>query len=217
MTMKAYSYTRTAGYPARVVFRNERFPEVSYNSPRVNGKLVLRNNPLKFSKNTHNTPLGRYGGNGTFYGITADTELTVLQQSIWYENHIAKLRASAKPDVDNSVNKFWAEANAMVANVADLVRTRKETMEMVTNRLLKLYKSALALKRGNIRHFAKTLGIHPKRKHKKLSTKEVSRNFGGLWLEYVYGWGQYRDWETDRKSTRLNSSHSAKSRMPSSA
>ena len=30
-------------------------------------------------------------------------------------------------------------------------------------------------------------------------------------------WAQYRDWETDRKSTRLNSSHSAKSRMPSSA
>ena len=27
----------------------------------------------------------------------------------------------------------------------------------------------------------------------------------------------YRDWETVRKSTRLNSSHSAKSRMPSSA
>ena len=30
-------------------------------------------------------------------------------------------------------------------------------------------------------------------------------------------WNRYRDWETDRKSTRLNSSHSAKSRMPSSA
>ena len=29
--------------------------------------------------------------------------------------------------------------------------------------------------------------------------------------------GLYRDWETDRKSTRLNSSHSAKPRMPSSA
>ena len=28
---------------------------------------------------------------------------------------------------------------------------------------------------------------------------------------------EYRDWETDRKSTRLNSSHSAKTRMPSSA
>ena len=35
--------------------------------------------------------------------------------------------------------------------------------------------------------------------------------FDKLWLD------SYRDWETDRKSTRLNSSHSAKSRMPSSA
>ena len=32
-----------------------------------------------------------------------------------------------------------------------------------------------------------------------------------------FGKWEYRDWETDRKSTRLNSSHSAKSRMPSSA
>ena len=32
-----------------------------------------------------------------------------------------------------------------------------------------------------------------------------------------YSGHEYRDWETDRKSTRLNSSHSAKSRMPSSA
>ena len=29
--------------------------------------------------------------------------------------------------------------------------------------------------------------------------------------------GEYRDWETDRKSTRLNSSHLKLSRMPSSA
>ena len=30
-------------------------------------------------------------------------------------------------------------------------------------------------------------------------------------------YGRYRDWETDRKSTRLNSSHLKLSRMPSSA
>ena len=30
-------------------------------------------------------------------------------------------------------------------------------------------------------------------------------------------WSSYRDWETDRKSTRLNSSHRSLSRMPSSA
>ena len=37
------------------------------------------------------------------------------------------------------------------------------------------------------------------------------------WDTYHSGVDIYRDWETDRKSTRLNSSHSAKSRMPSSA
>ena len=37
-----------------------------------------------------------------------------------------------------------------------------------------------------------------------------------LWMQKLDK-GVYRDWETDRKSTRLNSSHSAKSRMPSSA
>ena len=31
------------------------------------------------------------------------------------------------------------------------------------------------------------------------------------------GGSAYRDWETDRKSTRLNSSHRSLSRMPSSA
>ena len=39
----------------------------------------------------------------------------------------------------------------------------------------------------------------------------------GRYVAYVLLGGGYRDWETDRKSTRLNSSHSAKSRMPSSA
>ena len=34
---------------------------------------------------------------------------------------------------------------------------------------------------------------------------------------YDYIKAKYRDWETDRKSTRLNSSHITRSRMPSSA
>ena len=33
----------------------------------------------------------------------------------------------------------------------------------------------------------------------------------------IKGETDYRDWETDRKSTRLNSSHRSLSRMPSSA
>ena len=40
--------------------------------------------------------------------------------------------------------------------------------------------------------------------------------FVGLILATVILW-RYRDWEADRKSTRLNSSHRSLSRMPSSA
>ena len=39
----------------------------------------------------------------------------------------------------------------------------------------------------------------------------------GIALDFTTRWRGYRDWETDRKSTRLNSSHSGESRMPSSA
>ena len=45
----------------------------------------------------------------------------------------------------------------------------------------------------------------------------------GIKFEHVDNYGgeeqgrSYRDWETDRKSTRLNSSHITRSRMPSSA
>ena len=41
-----------------------------------------------------------------------------------------------------------------------------------------------------------------------------------MYLEYFFFFvptPRYRDWETDRKSTRLNSSHEIPSRMPSSA
>ena len=43
--------------------------------------------------------------------------------------------------------------------------------------------------------------------------------FGGLIRLVTEGYREalYRDWETDRKSTRLNSSHITRSRMPSSA
>ena len=38
-----------------------------------------------------------------------------------------------------------------------------------------------------------------------------------IWIAGISNDTLYRDWETDRKSTRLNSSHSGESRMPSSA
>ena len=47
-------------------------------------------------------------------------------------------------------------------------------------------------------------------------TREVLATFDTPEAMYAYK-AAYRDWETDRKSTRLNSSHRSLSRMPSSA
>ena len=47
---------------------------------------------------------------------------------------------------------------------------------------------------------------------------DLPKNIGSTSVKFFqFDTVLYRDWETDRKSTRLNSSHSAKSRMPSSA
>ena len=61
-------------------------------------------------------------------------------------------------------------------------------------------------------------------KYKKGETNEKYRTRTGIKLNLpiyyrnkLFTEQEYRDWETDRKSTRLNSSHRSLSRMPSSA
>ena len=64
-----------------------------------------------------------------------------------------------------------------------------------------------------------------RKKNRDASVEEMAKEFGvskakvAKRVAYLITKDRYpyRDWETDRKSTRLNSSHSAKSRMPSSA
>ena len=58
----------------------------------------------------------------------------------------------------------------------------------------------------------------------KYSNKRLEQEIEGLKIDnYIKEKSKeatiklYRDWETDRKSTRLNSSHRSLSRMPSSA
>ena len=63
----------------------------------------------------------------------------------------------------------------------------------------------------------KTRNIRPIKVNARQIASEFSKQ-GWEGLERYFTMNSlYRDWETDRKSTRLNSSHSAKSRMPSSA
>ena len=54
-------------------------------------------------------------------------------------------------------------------------------------------------------------------KTQNISSLIASGNIDHLFLSHELPMYNYRDWETDRKSPRLNSSHSGESRMPSSA
>lgn len=64
----------------------------------------------------------------------------------------------------------------------------KSSISMIENRALQLFRAARKLKQGNLPGFARELGIRPKRRHNKISPKKVSKNAGGLWLEYWLGW-----------------------------
>ena len=59
--------------------------------------------------------------------------------------------------------------------------------------------------------------IDPESNSFQLDTLNLAKKVYDMLNRIAVSGGTYRDWETDRKSTRLNSSHSGESRMPSSA
>ena len=62
------------------------------------------------------------------------------------------------------------------------------------------------------------IGYNGKTRTAALNTDAFTRIRGNIQYYFVPVQNTiYRDWETDRKSTRLNSSHITRSRMPSSA
>ena len=78
---------------------------------------------------------------------------------------------------------------------------------------------------GNLDYDDGSFNLDPTYGYGRTTTHEIGHWLGlrHIWgdsncgTDYVADTPRYRDWETDRKSTRLNSSHRSLSRMPSSA
>lgn len=68
-----------------------------------------------------------------------------------------------------------------VANVADIIRTRRESMNMAVNMLRRLTSAARAIRHGNIHRASSILGTDL---HKRPRGGTMSER----WLEYAYGW-----------------------------
>ena len=89
-------------------------------------------------------------------------------------------------------------------------KERDKKLNEFLNKVHSLSNNFVEISKDDIRNdsYSKPISIAYKKKNKNDEYKELKT------IKYKQ---LYRDWETDRKSTRLNSSHSAKSRMPSSA
>lgn len=83
----------------------------------------------------------------------------------------------------------WRSTLDMVDNrtLAVLRRQREEAVRKVERKALHLVKAYRSLRRGNFKAFVETLGVQPKKKHrrKKWSRPEEASS---LWLEYWFGW-----------------------------
>lgn len=143
----------------------------SKSSPRVKGKIVEVFNPfsMNWSKGTNTTLRYRKGpstfwdGPGSTTGYNAATAPHIATQS----------------EINNLKISFLNELNGESANLVDLVRTRKESISMVSNNAMQIAKSIRYLKKGKLKRAMRELGI----------TKEPkSKTAANRWLEMQYGW-----------------------------
>ncbi|UUW21282.1 MAG: maturation protein [Sanya fiers-like virus 15] len=166
------------------VFALDLVPLVQSRSPRVNGRIVFRQNAFKFQVNRD------YGNTIRFndpYGNPA-TETSLKYNCTW-----ANYSWRAWDYLDNNVNSLQNEAldklrkkiASVRTNLLDMYRTRNQSISMIRKRMMTLTNAYRALRRGDWRHFKRLLKINPKRPNKGWD------NIPGLWLEYWYGWAPF--------------------------
>ena len=113
---------------------------------------------------------------------------------------------SAPYDITGSIGLYNYEKQLLIDRFGDLIIL---TNSNTTSTLLKY---------SNTGTLIDTVSLSVGTNKGAYGLQVYSKNDGSkCWVQFSNDMGTYRDWETDRKSTRLNSSHSGESRMPSSA
>lgn len=153
------------------------------NSPRVNGKLMFRQNALTDQRVDLDVgPKFRYWLNPnhpeSYY--VGGLSLTSAENIHFHELGLSDWAPlSLRLDVES---KLRSKIGGVAVNVPDLLRTRMETVDMVLSTLGRIRKSYSALRKGKLKKAAQHLGVNlGGRKFKGESPPE-------LWLELQYGW-----------------------------
>jgi len=92
--------------------------------------------------------------------------------------------------VDNVYNRCYAKFVNKISDTADMATNlaeHKEACEMMTTRVVQLYKFTRALRRLRFGDAADALGIS-RHELKKMNLRSSSKAFGKNWLEFHFGW-----------------------------
>ena len=104
-----------------------------------------------------------------------------FQSALLYTPNLPDLQYPTADEYSSFVIKHRERIGGKATNVLDILRTRKETIQMVTSSVLSIVKSIRLLKKGKWKKAANALGIS---KPGQPRGKEIPQR----WLELQYGW-----------------------------
>lgn len=147
----------------------------SSGKPKVFNNKYFKPNPIRYYAFDFTYGAGLAVWNGMPF--SPYTEVPTLANTNPTYTQIESMMSNA---ATLAVNKFIEELGSVRVNLYDLLRTRRESLDMITDRVMQMLNAARAFKKGRWRRGCEILGIKKKR--------PKNSEFPQIWLEYSYGW-----------------------------
>lgn len=152
----------------------------SVNSPRVDGKLVLRTNAFSLYRVSQFAACNNYtyryvdhvDDTGIIYGWN-DNPSTVFEFQ-------SEVNVFPQDVIDECLNRFLRQASSLQANLAVMYAERTKTANMVINAMKSIAAAGALLRKGRFQQAARKLGID--------KSDKPLRDLSEQWLQLQYGW-----------------------------
>lgn len=97
----------------------------------------------------------------------------------------------AVPRANAAYQRFKDKAIGENASIGVFAAEMQESLGMIRNRSLTMYRAARALRKGDLGTMASELGVRVKKNHRKPGFKVRPENAAETWLEYWFGWSPF--------------------------
>jgi hypothetical protein len=180
-TYASFSCPPSVTYGSDTVQGNFTDIVVSSNSPRVNGKLQLRQNELNAMRVIYPPPI---------YEVTlANDGECPTSSNRWYSAHLTADTTEVdifpglySDSMDTATQKallsFLSKVNSTKLNIAQIFAERQQTVNMIASNIMQLVDTYRDLRRGR----------NPFTNRNSKPLKQGSKELANRWLEYSYGW-----------------------------